>query len=76
VNAPPTIRSRREGRTELTERQWAAVRAICAGYRWIDRRDALELRVLDLAYYDAAGGWLPTAAAIELSEPWYEDMAR
>lgn len=76
VNAPPTIRSRREGRTELTERLWLAIKAIGTGYRWIDRRDGLQLVLLDLAYYDAAGGFLPTKAALALLEPWYEDMAR
>lgn len=76
MNAPPTIRRRREGRTELTDRQWAAVRAIAAGYRWIDRRDGAELYLLGLAYHNAQDGFLPTKAALELLEPWYEDMAR
>lgn len=73
---PPTVRSQHMGRTELTDRLWAGVKALAAGYRWIDRRDGVELHLLGLAYYDAAGGFLPTRAALDLLEPWYEDMAR
>lgn len=73
---PPSIRLIPWVREELTDRLWAAVQAICAGYRWIDRKDGIQLILLKLAYHDAEGGFLPTAAALELQEPWYEDMAR
>lgn len=76
MNAPPTIRHRFEGRTELTVRQWAAVQAIAAGYRWIARKDGAQLVLLGLAYWNAEDGFRPTRAALELLEPWYEDMAR
>lgn len=73
VGAPPTVRHWREGRTELTERQWLALKAIGAGYRWIDRRDGVQLYLLGLAYHNAQDGFLPTRAGRELLEPFYED---
>lgn len=75
MNVPPTIRHERWGRTELTERQWAAVRALGVGYQWINRIDGGQLYLLGLAY-KAAEGFKPTQAALALLEPYYEDMAR
>lgn len=77
MTQPPAIRGKLPGvREELTERLWAAVQALCCGYRWIDRRDGIRLVLIGLAYHDASGAFLPTQAALELNEPWYEDMAR
>lgn len=75
MKAPPTIRHWYEGRTELTERQWAALHALAVGYRWISRPDGVQLKLLGLAYFDAVDGFMPTAAGLALLEPYYEDMA-
>lgn len=75
MRPPPTIRHWYAGRTELSDRLYAALQAIAVGYRWIDRRDGMELRILDLAYFDAVDGFAPTPAGLALLEPYYEDMA-
>ncbi len=74
MTTTPTIRHTREGRCELTERQWAAVKALAAGYEWIARRDGIELMLLGLAYM-SVNGFLPTRPALALLEPFYQDMA-